>query len=205
MLIAVEQNALLTFYDMNTKIWQTFGETVPINEPCRAVTSFGINIYVGGDRTVYRCSIDSDTWDVFPAMRISKGGRYQLIVLGEYLYAIGNNPERYSFREKTWQQIASATNRDYTAAVLDGCIYAVGQTNTLLFDESRNQWIQKSNNLSDRRSCCRFGYKGKLVIKGGQFLENRVLNNSKTVEVYCNETDRWSEVLQKPGLLEFAF
>ena len=74
-------------------MWQTFGRKVPIDEHCRAVTSFGNFIYVGGSHSVYRYSIDSNTWDELPYMSNCKEGMYQLIVLGEHFYAISVCPE----------------------------------------------------------------------------------------------------------------
>ena len=198
---------------MTKKMWQEFGETIPINEPCLAVTSFGNYIYVGsGNQTVFRYSIDSNTWDKLPTMRHLHRKRhvYQLIVLGEYLYAIGNHPERYSFREKTWQRIASeGTIKRPAAAVLNGCIYALDDSLTHVYDASKNLWVEKANNLCCRRSGCAFVYNGKLIIAGGT-IENMYHGEycARTVEVYCEESDRWSEVAQThvdPDDATFAF
>ena len=198
---------------MTKKMWQEFGETIPINEPCLAVTSFGNYIYVGsGNQTVFRYSIDSNTWDKLPKMRhlYRKRHVYQLIVLGEYLYAIGNHPERYSFREKTWQRIAAeGTIKRPAAAVLNGCIYALDDSLTHVYDASKNLWVKKANNLCCRRSGCAFVYNGKLIIAGGT-IENMYHGEvcARTVEVYCEESDRWSEVAQThvdPDDATFAF
>ena len=221
MLVAIRRQATLKFYDVKKKAWQEFGGNIPVDELCGAVTSFGNYIYVGGYQAVYRYSIDSNTWDKLPAMRNSKGGRYQLIVLGEYLYAIGNYPERYSFREKSWQRIANSktTSSTSASAVLNSCIYAVNDSLTQVFDASKNRWVEKKNNLCCRSSGYAFVYNDKLIIAGGTIiaqleqeiavsggisrlrsrLRNETTNvktNVKTVEVYCEKNDRWSEVTQ---------
>ena len=149
MLIAVERNAPLKFLDVEKKMWQTFGRKVPIDEHCRAVTSFGNFIYVGGSHSVYRYSIDSNTWDELPYMSNCKEGMYQLIVLGEHFYAISVCPERYSFREKSWQKIASDIKHTQTATQVKDIpqvkdiLCVVGEAKTLFFDESKNQWVEK--------------------------------------------------------------
>ena len=222
-MVAVKRGAPLKFFDATTKMWQEFGGKEPLWAAVNyghyyAVTSFGNHIYVGGLQTVYRYSIDSNTWDELPKMRISKNGRYQLIVLGEYLYAIGNNPERYSFREKTWQRIAAeATSETSAAAVLNGCIYAVDDSLTQVFDASKNLWVKKANNLCRRRSGYAFVYNEKLIIAGGTITTQQrdwrgfsesVKTNVKTVEVYCEKNDRWLEVAQThvdPDDVTFAF
>ena len=205
-MVAVKRNEPLKFFDVTKKMWQECGRDVPVDEHCRAVTSFGNYIYVRGDKTVHRYSIECNTWDKLPAMRANKGGNYQLIVLGEYLYAIGNHPERYSFREKTWQRIAAeATSEKSAAAELNGCIYAVDDSLTHVFDASKNLWVKKTNKLCRRRSGYAFVYNEKLIIAGGTITTQQrdwrgfsesVKTNVKTVEVYCEKNDRRSEVAQ---------
>ena len=209
-MVAVGPYEPLKFFDVTKKMWQTFGKKVPVNETCLAVTSFGNYIYVGGLQTVHRYSIDSNAWDKLPAMRANKGGNYQLIVLGEHLYAIGNHPERYSFREKTWQRIsAEGISKTSAAAVLNGCIYAVDDSVTQIFDACKNLWVKKTNNLCRRRLGYAFIYNDKLIIAGGKFKdEHGNWAAAKTVEVYCEKNDCWSEVTQThvdPGDVTFAF
>ena len=98
---------------------------------------------------MYRYSIDSNTWDELPYMSNCKEGMYQLIVLGEHFYAISVCPERYSFREKSWQKIASDIKYTQTATQVKDIpqvkdiLCVVGEAKTLFFDESKNQWVEK--------------------------------------------------------------
>ena len=117
----------------------------------------------------------------------------------------GNNPERYSFREKTWQRIsAEESSEKSAAAVLNGCIYAVDDSLTQVFDPSKNLWVKKTSNLCRRRSGYAFVFNGKLIIAGGTIITpqklqgkygithmTNVTTNVKTVEVYCEKNDRW--------------
>ena len=223
MLIAVEQNAPLKFYDTTKQLWQDCGQNIPVNEVCRAVVCSGSYIFVGGMKTVYQYNIDSKTWHPLPSMGNTKNGRYQLLVLGDYLYAIGPQPERYSFREKSWQPIAdivpneNALDNSCAAAVIDGNIFTVGSRkpneNALVhcYDPSRNQWEQKASSLKNRINGCAFVCNGKLRITGGKTKKEEgwlYWLPLETTESYCKETDSWSLTEPKctaPGDLSFAF
>ena len=220
MLIAVKYEAPLKFYDTTKQQWKEFGENIPVNEACRAVVCSCSYIYVGGMKTVYRYNIDSNIWDQLPSMGNTKNGRYQLLVLGDYLYAIGPQPERYSFREKSWQAIAdivpteNALDNSCAAAVIDGNIFTVGSRtpneNALVhcYDPSRNQWEQKASSLKNRINGCTFQCNGKLRITGGKTKKEEGWVPLETTESYCKETDSWSLTEPKctaPEDLSFAF
>ena len=201
-MISFKEKAKLRFYSTTERKWQEFGEIVPINVKCRAVVSNGNYIYVGNMNTVHRYNIDSDTWDKLPTMRNDKWGRYQLLVLGDYLYAMSAEPERYSFREKAWQPIAAVSSTDLTAAILGGKIYAVAScrkiTPSLLyfFDLSKNQWIRKLPTLSARPCGTVFVCNNKLILTGGKVHNGSCFTDINTVEVYDEASDSWSEVEQ---------
>ena len=203
----------LNFYDTTKQQWKEFGEKIPVNEPCQAVVCSGSYIYVGGMQTVYRYNIDSNTWDQLPSMVNNKKGKYQLLVLGDYLYAIGPRPERYSFREKSWQPIAdimstwSVLGNEESVAVMTDTIYAVGSGRynryalVHCFNPSKNQWEQKATSLSCRINGCAFVCNDKLIVAGGQTssIQGRyiVWSPLEAVESYCRETDSWSQIEQK--------
>ena len=207
----------LKYYDVTKKVWLEYGQDIPIKEKCYSVVSSGNFVFIGSGQKVYRYSIDNNSWDALPPMLTGAyyvQYNYNLFVLGEYLYAFGETvAKRYSFVEKTWQECAQVGNSEWAWAVLDECIYAVGYSQTRMFDESKNKWIKKSANLRNRVSCYAFGYKGKLVIVGGKVQRqeqvkddfsikfNRTVHEkTSTVEAYCKESNRWSEVTQKHPL-----
>ena len=218
--MAILPEERMQYFDVEAKTWKT----LPVASSqigatrCYCAVSVGDKLIVAAEDSlgncIYHYDIEANVWERHPhsGLNISK-----LCVTEQYLYAFyaGCNeaPQRYNFAKRQWQKIAkvSNTNNDRSrfffidVAVLNSKVYA-------LYNEKNRQsdsyhWRTKSTALH-----CFYPQANRWEVKATTSL-NHVHSSltevnsklfvawGKTVEMYSEETNRWSTVPQKhiPG------
>ncbi|XP_077987237.1 kelch-like protein 26 [Glandiceps talaboti] len=189
-----------------------------------AVAACGNFIYVAGGNiqgptsALSRYDIGRNAWDNLSPMKSCRFA-FSLCIFDSYMYAVGgysdsgylshNNVERYSFTTGHWQFIAPLDQPRFHVAVVPykGYLYAIGGQKdkfTALrivqrFDPVKNEWEKLNHSIYAHTQACAMVVNDRLYICGGKTNgEERScdLMNSRSVEMYDDTSDTWTEIPQ---------
>ena len=216
----------MMYFDMEEKQWKQLSSLAPAAHAgnCYCAETVGGELFVATDSCIYCYDIETGKWQKHndPTCRVVKS----LCTVGDFMYAISSDcnevSQRYSFSKRQWQSFAKVNvssiypdNYFYSGAtallskvyVLYGhreykeslCCWQMLNAVLYSFDPASNLWQKKSTCYPHFGSSL-FVVNGKLCVAGGyDYIDtnNRSPGNPAAVEVYDEDTNKWSVVDQK--------
>ena len=212
----------MMYFDIEEKQWKQLSSLAPAAHAgnCYCAETVGGELFVATDSCIYCYDIETDKWQKHedPTCRVVKS----LCTVGDYMYAISSDcnqvTQRYNFPKLQWQSFAkvNVTSSGYFysgATALFSKVYVLyGHKRSQLggwlmqnavlhcFDPASNVWQEKASTCCPHFGSSLFVVNGRLCVAGGyDHIEtnNRLSGYPAPVEVYDEDNNKWSVVLQK--------
>ena len=215
----------MMYFDIEEKQWKQLSSLAPAAHAgdCYCAETVGGELFVATDSCIYCYDIETDKWQKHedPTCRVVKS----LCTVGDYMYAISSDcnqvTQRYNFPKLQWQSFAKV---NVTSGYYDGYFYcgttALSSKVYVLyghnkrdsagcymhravlhcFDPATNKWQEKASTCHAHFGSSLFVVNGRLCVAGGyDHIEtnNRLSGYPAPVEVYDEDNNKWSVVLQK--------
>ena len=171
-------------YDLATDTWIPLAP-VPEELTHAGQATDGEFIYLAGgfvgthpgpsSNKLWKYHITSDSWSQGPSLPEERGGG-ALVILNNTLHYFGG-----AIREK-----GGETRKDF------------GDHWRLSLDKTDAAWETVAPLPNPRNHIGGCAVKGKIYAIGGQHLEDQIIGNQSTFQVYDSETDSWSQVVDLP-------
>jgi len=191
-LIAVQPNAQMQYFDVEAKTWKPLASTIPAIEAaqCYCAVSVGSKLFVAGMYSISCCIFQYDTekneWErlLHPCGEINN-----LCVIDDHMYAISadsnQTPQRYSFAKRQWQSIALVGRRGKNyypgknGVIMHSKVFVLYENRSQLpsgyfspailncFDPVKNEWEVKATTCQPHFGSSLFGVDNRLYVAGG--------------------------------------
>lgn len=213
----------MQYFDVESKTWKSLKSLAPAPQVtvCHCALTVGTKLFVSSGYEIYSYNIEGNVWE---KLAPPAGGPVRnLCTVGDYMYAKSpktrfskNILERYSYANQEWQSVSQlnitgdcyfsgATELRSKVYVLYGRKLTTGSSSVMLtavlhcFDSNRNVWEEKAATCDSHVGSSLFVVNNRVHVAGGckSVDGNKPCGAPAPVEVYDEETNKWSVVDQK--------